>query len=108
MQHNKNQYNIINSRIVPIKIGITKYRNTKIVIKEYDISNIDEYALKLAEERINKKLSNPVIINKKVLKKNINNSKIDVEVFFSVEEDITSYQDISSVNIDSINNETEE
>ena len=104
----KNQYNIINSRIVPIKIGITKYRNTKIVIKEYDISNIDEYALNLAEERINKKLSNPVIINKKVLKKNINNSKIDVEVFFSVEEDITSYQDISSVNIDSINNETEE
>ena len=41
-----------------------------------------------------KLLIKPKIIRKKVLKKSIKNSKIIVEVFFAVEEDITSYQDI--------------
>ena len=36
------------------------------------------------------------ILSKKVLKKSINNSKIEIEVFLKVKEDITSYQKINT------------
>ena len=38
---------------------------------------------------------------------NINNSKIDIEVFIVAEEDITSYFDISGINIDELNKKEE-
>ena len=38
---------------------------------------------------------------------NINNSKIDIEVFIVAEENITSYFDISGINIDELNKKEE-
>ena len=64
-------------------------------MKKYSLNTIDKYALKEAEEDLLTKLSSESIVkSKKVLKKSIKKSKIIVEVFFTVEEDITSYQDI--------------
>ena len=42
---------------------------------------------------------------KKVLKKTSKNSKIEVEIFISTEENITAYQDITNINIDDLNKE---
>ena len=90
--------NIINlhSNIIPININLTKYLETKIIKKIYTINNIDEIALNISEKEMKKKLrKDEEILSKNVLKKNINNSKIEIEVFLKVKEDITSYQDIS-------------
>ena len=92
--------NTIHSNIIPININITKYLETKLINKIYTIDNVDDIALTLSEKEINKKLrKDESIISKKVLKKNIKNSKIEIEVFLKVKEDITSYQDISNIEI---------
>ena len=86
----------LHSNIIPININLTKYLETKIIKKIYTINNIDEIALNISEKEIKKKLrKDEEILSKNVLKKNINNSKIEIEVFLKVKEDITSYQDIS-------------
>lgn len=96
----RNNIYTLHSNIIPIYINITKYLETKIIKKLYTINNVDEIALKLSEKEINKKLrKDEEILSKKVLKKSINNSKIEVDVFIKVKEDITSYQDISNVEI---------
>ena len=96
----RNNIYTLHSNIIPIYINITKYLETKIIKKLYTINNVDEIALKLSEKEINKKLrKDEEVLSKKVLKKSINNSKIEVDVFIKVKEDITSYQDISNVEI---------
>ena len=90
-----NNINTLHSNIIPISISLTKYLETKIIRELYTINNIDGLALKLSEKEINKKLrKDEEILSKKVLKKSINNSKIEIEVFLKVKEDITSYQEI--------------
>lgn len=98
----KKQYNIISSRIIPMELGIAKYNEIKKVTEKNNLKDVDNYAIKIATKKINNKLSNPKIINKKVLKKQLKNSKIIIDIFFAVEEDITSYQDISKVDIKDI------
>ena len=100
--------NDINSNIIPINISLTKYLETKIISKIYTIDNVDEIALKLSEKEINKKIrKDESILSKKVLKKNIKNSKIEIEVFLKVKENITKYQDISNINIEDLNKKEE-
>lgn len=96
----KNNITTLHSNIIPISINLTKYLETKIIKKIYTINNVDEIALKLSEKEINKKLrKDEEVLSKKVLKKSIKNSKIEIEVFMKVKEDITSYQDISNIEI---------
>lgn len=85
---------IIGSRILPISISFTKYLETKINEYNYDLLNIDSYALELASSKIKNKLGDIDILTKKVLKKSEKNSKILVEVFVKVKEDITDVVDI--------------
>ena len=72
---------------------------TDVVDKKFNINNVKQYAFKLAEDKLNKKLSNGEILSKKILKKYEKDSKIIVEVFFKVKEDITDYLDISNYDI---------
>ena len=96
----RNNITTLHSNIIPISINLTKYLETKIIKKIYTINNADELALKLGEKEINKKLrKDEEVLSKKVLKKSIKNSKIEIEVFIKVKEDITSYQDISNIEI---------
>ena len=101
-----NEYNIIESKIIPLKISFATYQEVEEKYKKNTLSNVDEKALSIAEERIIKELSNDeVVLSKKVLKKTLKNSKIEVEIFISTEEDITAYQDITNINIDDLNKE---
>ena len=47
------------------------------------------------------------LLMKKVLKKQENNSKIEVEIFIKKKENITDYVDISNIDINSLNNKEE-
>ena len=98
----------INSSIIPMNISFNKYLETKLISKIYTIDNVDAIALNLSEKEINENLrKDEEILSKKVLKKNIKNSKIEIEVFLKVKEDITSYQDISNINIEDLNKKEE-
>lgn len=105
--YKQNDYNIIDSKIIPIKFGISKYKKVKIITSSRNIENVDKYALDIAIKKINKQLANPHIINKKVLKKQLKNSKIIIDVFVAVEEDIITYEDLSSIDIEKMNQEKE-
>ena len=100
------EYNIIESKIIPLKISFASYQEVDELKKTNTISNVDEKALTVAESRIIKTLSNDEkVLSKKVLKKTLKNSKIEVEIFISTEENITAYQDITNININDLNKE---
>ena len=104
----KDEYNIIESKIVSLKFSLAKYTKTKEQTKNITMNNADEEAIKLATKKIEKQLKkDDEIISKKVLKKNDFHSKIKVEVFFKIKEDITTYQDISKLNIEEMNKKEE-
>lgn len=91
----KQEFNIIRSstNLYDIKLNIVE--GAKKIVKNYSINNIDKEAIKEAEKDLEQRLSmKPIVKRKKVLKKSVKKSKILVEVFFAVEEDITDYQDI--------------
>ncbi len=87
---------LLNDNLLPIKLVLEKSYKLKIIDKRFTINNSDKEALKIAENRLLKKLDDDsTILYKKVLKKTINNSTIIVDVFFKVKEDITDYSEIS-------------
>ena len=99
---------ILSSKIIPIGLNYTKYQEVKISNTLYTLDNVDNKALSVVDKKINKRLKEEeCILSKKVLKKTIKNSKIEVEVFIKVKEDITMYQDISKIDIEEMN-KTEE
>ena len=93
-------YNIVESNIIPINISIINNQKIKVIKKLYNTNNIDNEAIIIASKELKKKLSkDEKILSKKVLKKSEKNSKIEVEVFFK----ITDYLDISNINIEELN-----
>lgn len=71
------------------KIFLQREYETIVNKHKYTLDEALEKALLLAKEKVNVKLEeNEHIISQKVLKKNINDSKIELEVFTSVEEKI--------------------
>ncbi len=92
---------LIKDNLLPININFTHYFETKVKKEKYTLENASLKALKIASKKIKDQLStNESIISKKVLKKEQNNSKIYIEVFMKVKEDITKYQDISNIDIE--------
>lgn len=106
--YQKKEYNIIESKIIPIGLSIVEYTEIKEKTYNNTINNVDELAYKYAINKMEKQLkSKPNILRKKILKKTIENSKIKIEVFLAVEEDITAYQDITDLNIEEMNEKEE-
>lgn len=109
-----NTYNIKSSSIIrnsllPINISLATYLETKRITKDFDINNVDEEAFLIARDKLYSKLGKDISIKtQKVLKKEEKKSKILVEVFIKVEEDITDYFDITDIDINEINNSTKE
>lgn len=89
------EYNIISSKIYPFNISLMYLQKVNKTYRTYTIDNVNTKAFQEAKKTLEQHLlEKPNIIKKKVLKKSIKNSKIIVEVFFALEEDITSYQSI--------------
>lgn len=98
--YQKKSVSILKSRILPIQLLFSTYLETEVVDEEYTLENIDEKALLLADKNIAQKLSkDDTVISKKILKKYEKDSKIIVEVFFRVKEDITNTVSIEDIDI---------
>ena len=106
--YQKNEYNIIRSRILPLNLSLAKYQKVLLKTVKYSLEDIDKISLKLAEKEMTKDLKEgEELLMKKVLKKQENNSKIEVEIFIKKKENITDYVDISNIDINSLNNKEE-
>lgn len=106
--YNTSEFNIVKNSYLPIKLTLDTQKEIEIIDEYYNIENCDKKAISLAEKSIKRKLdSDGEIISKKILKKTNKNSKIIIEVFFKVKEDITDMKDISDLNIDTDINQEE-
>ena len=104
LSYRKKVYNIIESDFLPISTGIGLFEKTTKYKKKIPEKELENIALDISEKRINK---TGRVIEKKVLKKRANNSKIIIEVFYKVEEDITAYEDITKIDITKENEKEE-
>ncbi len=84
--------------LLPISLYVSKSRKTKIVKQKLNNSKAVTKALSLATKKINNTLDkDEYIIDKKALNFHSNSSTIEVDVFFRVYENITSYKDIEDI-----------
>ena len=87
---------ILENNLIPIKLVLETKHEIEIIDKEYNIDNSSSEAIKLATKKLEDRLDEQsMILSKKVLKKTLKNSKIIVEIFFKVRENITDYKKIS-------------
>ncbi|MFV0249466.1 MAG: sporulation protein YqfD [Bacilli bacterium] len=86
---------LLQSNLIPLKLVYEKQTEKEIIEENLTIEEATNKAIKVATSKIESKLSdNEKIISTKKLKVEQNNSKIIVEVFFAVCEDITDIQEI--------------
>lgn len=94
---------LIKNKILPISINYSTVKETKETVKRYTGEKGEKESLKLAEEKLKKKLGvNDTIISKKILKKKEKDSKIIIDIFFKVKEDITDTENIDDIDIKNI------
>lgn len=94
--YSKNKYfPVVYSNIYPISVGFVLYQRLIPIKEQYNLYTVDSIAYQKALLKLKEKNGiEPNVLRKKILKKEIKNSKIIIEVFFAVEENITSYQNI--------------
>ncbi len=92
---------IFNNKLFDIGLFFSTYLETNIIHNTYDMSTSDDVFLNIGVRRLKDKLGDISVLSKKVLKKEEKKSKIIVEVFIKVEEDITDYLEITE---DIVNN----
>ncbi|MBR6948926.1 MAG: sporulation protein YqfD [Bacilli bacterium] len=96
--YKRNDINIIYNKLLPVRLYYTEYLETIVTDKTFDLKNVDNYALELATRKINNRLGkDDKILLKKILKKDMKNSRIIVGVFFKVFEDIGVTEEIPAV-----------
>ena len=88
---------LFENKLLPLKLVIEEKYEIKVIDKKYTLNNCLDDAIELATINLKRKLPvESTILTKKVLKKSLKNSKIVIEVFFKVREDITDYKKIST------------
>ena len=96
--YKRNDINIIYNKLLPVRLYYTEYLETIVANKTFNLKNVDSYALELATRKINNRLGkDDKILLKKILKKDMKNSRIIVGVFFKVFEDIGVTEEIPAV-----------
>lgn len=96
--YKRESYSIISNNLLPISLDFASYFETKVKSKTYTLDNIEKDAISLATNKLTNKIGeDSEIVSKKVLKKYKKNSKIIVEVFFKVKEDITEYLEYEEI-----------
>lgn len=106
--YQKESTSLLSSRLLPIQLLFSTYLETEVIQEDYSIDTIDSKAYQLATEKLLQQLSKEdEIISKKILKKYEKDSKIEVEVFFRVKENITDTLSIRDIDITKKNQEEE-
>lgn len=91
---------LVKSPIIPFSIRKTKQQERRVIDEIYTREEATMKALELAKEKLQKRLGvNDEIISQKTLKITEKESKIIVEIFFKVKEDITDTRKIEETKI---------
>ena len=99
---------ISSNKLLPISLNYTEIKEVIITNKHYNIRNIDKDAITIGAKKLMSSLNKKdVIIYKKVLKKTEKNSKILVEIFYKVKEDITDTESIDDIDLNKLNEQIE-
>ena len=108
-KHSKDTKKILYKHpLLPISINLTKKEEVKTTDIDFS-ENYEENIKPLAVEKLKNKLGSDIkILSEKVLKREENTDRIDIEIFFKVEEDITSYKSLKDFNIEEENKKLEE
>lgn len=89
---------LIKHTFLPIYLTYEVQKEVKVIDEVYTIDEAIKKAEEKAYNELNSKLSDKEkILNAKNLKVDINDSKIELEIFFSVYEDITGYEKIEEI-----------
>ncbi len=93
-----NQKNILNHSLLPFYFFLEEQQELKIVEEMNTIDEALDKALQKGREKIEERLdTDEYIISQNSLKVDIKSSKIEVDIFYVVYEDITSYQTIKEI-----------
>ena len=91
---------LYNSPLVPFRISFTKKEEIKLKQIAYQEDKTLKKIKKLAVDKLKQRIGNDIkILSINVLKKKTSADKIEVELFFKVEEDITSYESLENIDI---------
>lgn len=86
---------ILENPVLPIRLVFEEKKEMKVLKKTYNIHNVEKKALEIAEGKFKKR----DILLEKVLKKTLKDSKIIVDIFFKVKEDVTDYRKITDLSL---------
>lgn len=91
---------LYNNPIIPFRISFTKKEEIKLKQVAYQEDKTLKKIKKLAVDKLKQRIGNDIkILAINVLKKKASADKIEVELFFKVEEDITSYESLENIDI---------
>lgn len=91
---------LYNNPIIPFRISFTKKEEIKLKQVAYQEDKTLKKIKKLAIDKLKQRIGNDIkILAINVLKKKASADKIEVELFFKVEEDITSYESLENIDI---------
>lgn len=92
---------LISNKIIPISINYSVIKETIVKDKKYSIDNVSKDAINIGINRLKQKLGKKdKIIDKKVLKKTEKKSRINIEVFFKVAEEICDTESIENIDLE--------
>ncbi len=91
---------LYNNPLIPFRINFTKKEEIKLKQVAYQEDKTLKKIKKLAVDKLKQRIGNDIkILSINVLKKKASADKIEVELFFKVEEDITSYESLENIDI---------
>lgn len=91
---------LYDDKLLPITISYSTVLETKNIEKRYTTKDAEKEILQMAEKKIKNRIGvNSSIISKKILKKIEKDSKIEIDIFFKVKEDITDTLNIDNIEI---------
>ena len=99
----KSKKNIIwKHNLLPLSLSYTKKSEVELI--NINFENDLDSVYDLALEKLKNKLGSDIkVIDRNVLKKERNTDRIDIEIFYKIEEDITSYSSLKDFNIEEEN-----
>ena len=91
---------IYQSNLIPFRISFTKKEEINIKQVTYQNKSSQKEIEQLAIKKLKQRLGNDIkILSINILKKKTSADRIEVELFFKVEEDITSYSSLENIDI---------
>lgn len=91
---------LYNNPLIPFRISFTKKEEIKLKQVAYQEDKTLKKIKKLAVDKLKQRIGNDIkILAINVLKKKASADKIEIELFFKVEEDITSYESLENIDI---------